>query len=151
MARPGFGEIAVPPGSKIGVQLIAGAMATTHAVVRAELATKVPDGDLQTLRSIDLKAALETLEAIPPPAPPVDSKDAKGAAPPSPPQADPSLPPREVLTVQAPGLRADEIPEGAALYLRNFEVSLNGKNFTRCAEGQPMKLELLPKMATPDS
>mmetsp|Transcript_54456 Transcript_54456/g.137504 ORF Transcript_54456/g.137504 Transcript_54456/m.137504 type:complete len:1025 (+) Transcript_54456:128-3202(+) len=137
-------EVVVLPGAKLGVELKAGTAESAFAVIRAGLATKVGDEEMQLLKVVDLPANLELLPPPPPPPAPPDPKDPKGAAPPpAPPPEDQQL--RDMLTTLAPGVKAEDLPEGAILYMRDFQVSLNGKCFVPCLETQPMRLEPMPK------
>lgn len=53
----------------------------------------------------------------------------------------------EMVTALVPAVRAEDVPEGVPVFLRNFEVSLNGQSFTACPAQNPMRLEPLPREA----
>jgi len=136
-------EVVVLAGAKLGAELKTGAAESAFAVIRAELATKVGDEEMQSLKVVDLPAALELLA---PPTPTPTPPDPKGTAPSPPPPED--QPMRDMLTALAPGIRTEDLPEGAVLYIRDFQVSLNGKCFVPCPEAPPMRLEPMPKEKT---
>eukprot|EP00442_Polarella_glacialis_P002021 CAMPEP_0115161464 /NCGR_PEP_ID=MMETSP0227-20121206/71352_1 /TAXON_ID=89957 /ORGANISM="Polarella glacialis, Strain CCMP 1383" /LENGTH=977 /DNA_ID=CAMNT_0002573429 /DNA_START=73 /DNA_END=3006 /DNA_ORIENTATION=- len=52
-----------------------------------------------------------------------------------------------MVVALAPSVRAQDVPEGAPLFLRHFQVALNGQCFTACSEQAPMKLEPVPASA----
>jgi len=129
-------------GSKLGAELRAGAAETAFAAIRAELVTKVGDEEPQPFKVVDMPATLELLPVRAPTPPPPDPK---APAPPPPVAEDQQM--RDMLVAFAPGVRFEDLPEGAALFMRAFQVSLNGKCFVACPELPPVKLEPLPKEA----
>jgi len=144
-------EMQVLPGAKLGVELKHGATESAFAAIEVDLATRVGEEEPRPFKTVSLAATLESVAARSP-TPVPEEPPAKGkkneAAPPAPPPED--LPPRDMLTAVAPGFRSDELPEGAALLLSAFRVSLNGQCFVECPAGTvPMRLEPLPRSPTP--
>mmetsp|Transcript_53047 Transcript_53047/g.152889 ORF Transcript_53047/g.152889 Transcript_53047/m.152889 type:complete len:942 (+) Transcript_53047:178-3003(+) len=132
-------EIPTLPQSKLGVELVRGAMATEFAALRVDLETKVGDEDFQLYKTVDLPGRVE--EVAPPPSPPPPEDPKAKNAPASPPPAE-DLPPRDMVCALAPEVMTTDLPQGALLYLRRFQVSLNGRNFVPCPEGAlPLRLE----------
>jgi len=135
-------DIVVLPASKLGCELARGAMASEFAALRVDIFTKVGDEEMRHYSTVDLAGAVEAVPT-PPPTPPPEDPKAKNAPPSPPPPED--LPPRDMVVALAPGVRAADIPEGAVLFLRAFQVSVNGRNFVPCPEGAlPMRLAIMP-------
>lgn len=127
-------------GTKLGAEFKRGAAETAFAAMRAELCTKVGDEPHQLLRVVDLPGSLELLPVKAAPTPPLDPK---APTPPAPLAEEQQM--RDVLVAYAPGVKIEDLPDGATLYMRNFQVSLNGKCFTACPDAGMVKLEPLPK------
>eukprot|EP00933_Yihiella_yeosuensis_P006282 TRINITY_DN11097_c1_g1_i2.p1 TRINITY_DN11097_c1_g1~~TRINITY_DN11097_c1_g1_i2.p1 ORF type:complete len:1004 (+),score=188.44 TRINITY_DN11097_c1_g1_i2:113-3124(+) len=130
-------EVGATPGCKLGCP-IAGAPSaqsplagSASAAIRAEVVAGEGDA-AEVLQVVDLAAILESL--VPPGAP-------AGEEPPA---------PVDMVTAQAPSIRTEDVPEGSPLFLRNFQVSLNGQCFTPCPEQSPMRLEPVPPSPKPE-
>mmetsp|Transcript_19067 Transcript_19067/g.44549 ORF Transcript_19067/g.44549 Transcript_19067/m.44549 type:complete len:1046 (-) Transcript_19067:26-3163(-) len=135
----------IPIGSKFGCEVSGALPSTTSgfqmAAVRADLLTKVGDEEPELLRRVDLPAQVENIAPPPPPPPPPDPKAKKEV-----PVEEPPPEPRDMLCFSIPGVQAEELPEGAGLFLGNFEASLNGQHFVKCASLAPVKIAPLPRV-----
>mmetsp|Transcript_17759 Transcript_17759/g.41184 ORF Transcript_17759/g.41184 Transcript_17759/m.41184 type:complete len:1052 (+) Transcript_17759:102-3257(+) len=135
----------LPPGSKFGCEVRGTLPAIPDglqmAAMRGELLTKVGEEEMTLLRPIALEAQVE--HTAPPPAPPPSApeKAKKGEAP----VEEPPPEPRDMLCFSIPAVQAEELPEGASLYLGNLEASLNGQSFVKCAPMAPVKVAPIPR------
>mmetsp|Transcript_137116 Transcript_137116/g.292870 ORF Transcript_137116/g.292870 Transcript_137116/m.292870 type:complete len:1018 (+) Transcript_137116:53-3106(+) len=127
-------DTALVPGAKVGCAT-KGISESAYAVLRVDVMTKVGEEDMQLLKAMDLPASVELL------APPVATPDSKAG---SPTPAEEAPQPVETLTAVAPSIRTEDVPEGALLFLQNFQVSLNGQYFVSCPAASAMRLEPLP-------
>jgi hypothetical protein len=151
----------LPPGAKLGCA-VGGLSFSSFAVLRADLLVKAaseepadqgkkakgkaaePEDEEEPvlLRVVDLPALVEMITPKAPSPPPPDPKDKNPQIPPEP---EP-LAPVEMVTALTPAIRSEEMPApGSALFLANFQVSLNGQAFVPCPAGASrMRLEPLP-------
>lgn len=115
--------VVLQPGARIGcvtTGLPASSLtATARAQIRATLAAGEGE-DAQVLKTVDMPGAVETVPATE------------------------GTPEREMIAAAAPGIPSEQMPEGLSLYLKNFQVSLNGQSYTDCPEQPALRLEPLP-------
>jgi len=114
-------ETSLTPGSKIACSA-RGLSETIYAMLRAEVMTKVGEEDMQLLKVVNMPATVEMSSSA-------GTPDPKGA---SPTPGDEGAQPSEMLTALVPSVKSEEVPEGAVLYLHNFQVSMNGQYFVPC-------------------
>lgn len=123
------GIINLLPGSKIGStakRLPSSAVtASAPAAIRAELVSGEGEA-AEVLKKLDLPATIEMVTL-----PPAAGEEAPLEV--------------EMVTALAPSIKSEDVPEGP-IFLRNFQVSLNGQHFTSCPEQPPMKLEPVQPM-----
>merc|ERR1712232_1488921 len=110
-------------------------MEAKFAKIRMQLMTQLEGEDPKPFRDpIDLPAIIERL--LPP----------SSGATPAPDEEPPK--PRDFLTAVLPGIKSEDLPEGANLTMTNFQPSLNGqfKDLqTSPAPTPPVRLEPLPR------
>lgn len=135
-------ELLAVPGAKLGVELRAGVCDTGFAALQAELVTKTGEEEPQFFKVMDLPGTIESLPLVPAGTPTPASPDKVSAD-------DTQL--RDVITALAPGIRAEDLPEGATLFMTQFKVSLNGQAFIACPECPLIKLETLQKEISQES
>jgi hypothetical protein len=139
-AKKGKAEEAAPahvvPGSTFGCE-VTGRIESKFMTLRADLMLKAGDDAPTVLRTVELPATFEKVEQPPPPPP--DPKD-KNAPPP--PTEDPE--PWNMVLSEVPEVSAEEVPEGASVFMENVQVSMNGQHFVACPE---ISLKLEPTVA----
>jgi len=132
-------ETSLTPGSKIACPT-RGLSETVYAMLRAEVMTKVGEEDMELLKVVTMPATVEMGDAS------AGTPDPRGA---SPTLGEEGAQPSAMLTALVPSVKSEEVPEGAVLYLHNFQASLNGQYFVPCPAGAgAMKLEPLPPEET---
>eukprot|EP00930_Biecheleria_cincta_P034506 TRINITY_DN23846_c0_g1_i1.p1 TRINITY_DN23846_c0_g1~~TRINITY_DN23846_c0_g1_i1.p1 ORF type:complete len:1042 (+),score=156.18 TRINITY_DN23846_c0_g1_i1:75-3128(+) len=135
--KKGAKEEVVEPGLVAGCKLgsavkglpPASVTASAPAAIRAEMVSGEGEA-AEVLKVLTLDAKVEL---ITPPSATPGGEDA-------PPEV-------EMVTALVPVIRGEDVPEGVPVFLRNFEVSLNGQSFTACPAQNPMRLEPQPREA----
>jgi hypothetical protein len=119
-AKPKKGEVveekppAWTPGSKIGSELTGAVPEAKFAKLRVQLMTQVEGEEPKPYKEpIDLPATIEKL--LPPG---TSTSPEPGEEPPK---------PRDYLTAILPGIKTEDLPEGAQLTMTTFQPSLNGQ------------------------
>ncbi|CAJ1402996.1 unnamed protein product [Effrenium voratum] len=103
-------------GSKIGC--VTTGLPACRDFISAVLKAQLCGEDGETLKTLELPAVVETMES-------------EGQS-------------EELITALAPAIPSEKFPDAGGLFLKNFEVSLNGQSFSSCPEIPAMKLEPLP-------